>query len=136
MSFSGVIPIEPQPKERPRFSRKTGRAYTPINTRQFEAMLIFQLKKLYKRPPMDGPLEAVLVFYLPKKPSIPKKRIHPHTKPDLDNLCKAFYDAAEKAGIFVNDSRVVKQTHTKRYAEVMGPRIQFEIKPYLGHGEE
>lgn len=126
-----MILIDPLPKERPRFCRSTKRAYTPGSTRKYEAILINQLRKLYKRPPMDGPLEANITFYLQRKSSIPRKRTLPHTKPDLDNLCKAFYDAAEKAEIYVNDSRVVKQTHIKRYADTMGPRIEFEIKPYI-----
>lgn len=128
-SLKGYIQIDPLPKGRPIYSRKNHTVRTPFKTRIYENELKFHLKQMtVGKKPMDGPLESNLVFFLRRPPSIKKSRKVPSVKPDLDNLCKAFYDAAEKAGVFTNDSRIVKQTHEKYYADGFMPKIQFHIR--------
>ena len=127
--FEGFIELEPYPKERPRYSQKTRKPYTPFKTKKYELDLSIKLKVMFgENLPMEGAISAQIVFYLTKPKSISKKRKYPMVKPDLDNLCKSFFDACEKGGILVNDSRIVDQIIKKRYAEGMNPGIEFIIQ--------
>jgi len=63
-------------------------------------------------PPLDQPLRCVVEAV--RSPQ--KKRTWAHTKPDADNYMKAAGDALEKAGVLVNDSRIVDLRCIKRHA--------------------
>lgn len=54
-------------------------------------------------------------FYLTKKPSIPKSREFPYTKPDLDKLTRGIMDALEGI-VYKNDSQVCATDVRKFYA--------------------
>lgn len=90
------IPVTPVPKARPRMG-KNGRVYTPKTTAVYED----KLKKFFKdawgmdTPPMQGPIMAEVWFYMPRPKSVPKKKKYPDTKPDIDNLEKAVFDALD-----------------------------------------
>lgn len=83
---------KPQPKGRPRFSR-SGHAYTPAATRQWEGYLR-EFYSLYCKEPLEGDLEVSLSFYTT-------------SRADLDNITKAFLDAGNTI-IFKDDSQVKK----------------------------
>lgn len=123
--FKAEIMGKPQPKQRPRFTRR-GFAYTPKKTRDAEAEIVAQLKtKLCgtTAPPQNG-LIVELEFYFTPPKSWPKaKRAAAidgelmHTKkPDVDNLLKLFIDAATKTGsLWRDDCQIYQKTGVKRY---------------------
>lgn len=62
-------------------------------------------------PPMDGALVARFVFTMPKPASAPKtRRTYPNKKPDIDKILRSTMDALTKAGVYVDDARVVETT--------------------------
>lgn len=125
--FSGFCPIQPVPKGRPRFTR-SGHAYTPKETRDYESAVRSWLKREYGHPrmPMGGALRVDYEFVIPKPKSIPKRERLSSKKPDVDNYVKAFQDAFEfdvksedgiALGVVENDSRIAYVSAKKRYAE-------------------
>jgi Holliday junction resolvase RusA-like endonuclease len=90
------IPIVPIAKARARVTR-TGHAYTPKETAEYEAKLKKYFEAAWGREttPMSGPIMVEAWFYMPRPKSVPKKKIFPDTKPDIDNLEKAVYDALD-----------------------------------------
>ncbi len=122
--ISFTMPIKPQGKARPRFTR-TGHAYTPKNTRDYE-----QTVELYARRTMDGetPFECALrvtieaVFEPPRSWGKTKRAGfivfgYPHDKkPDCDNIAKAVLDALNGI-VFLDDKQVTELIVRKRYGE-------------------
>ena len=95
---------KPQPKGRPRFS-KSGHAYTPTTTRQWEGYLR-QLYALHFREPLEGDLAVDL-------------EMHTTSRGDVDNLGKAFLDAGNgiiyRDDVQVTDQRVRKIKSKEEY---------------------
>lgn len=134
--FSCFVPVAPVPKGRPRFTR-TGIAYTPKETRDYETAVRRHIRDAYGADtmPMDGFLSVYLEFVLPRPKSKPRQWFS-NTKPDLDNYVKALLDAMDfKAkssagvplGVMTNDSKASAIDATKRYAtgdETPGTRIR------------
>lgn len=59
-----------------------------------------------------------VVFYLERPSSISKrKRPSPIVPPDLDKLCRGVADALSDAGVWGDDSQVVKLIAFKHYAD-------------------
>lgn len=58
---------------------------------------------------LDGPLTVRMVFTI-ARPAAAKKRLAPHTMPDLSKLARATEDALTSAGIWADDARVVEYT--------------------------
>lgn len=85
----------PKPKGRPRFDRRTGRAYTPARTRAAETALLLDLKRAIGGRRFDGEVVLVAVFVLPNR-----RRV------DADNLVKTVMDAGTRAGAWADDSQV------------------------------
>jgi crossover junction endodeoxyribonuclease RusA len=57
---------------------------------------------------VQGPVEVVMVFTLPKPQSAPKRRrTWPDRRPDLDKLQRSTLDALVSAGAIEDDGRVV-----------------------------
>lgn len=121
--FSGFCPIPPEPKGRPRVTIQKGHphAYTPPQTRKYENAVRKQVLKTYgDREPLDGNITANYIFVFERNTNTRKKDYYKNTKPDLDNLIKAFQDALNydgKAGILREDSRIITTTATKRYTK-------------------
>lgn len=111
-------------KGRPRFT-KSGVAYTPDKTRNYETMISLKFKEKYKIQPSEKPIKATLVFgFEPPKSASKKKREEllksKYTKkPDVDNLVKAILDAlngiAYKDDSQIFDCRIVKHYHLENY---------------------
>ena len=115
------ILITPQPKGRPRFTR-TGIAYTPPATRDYEETLRERLREGFPEP-LVGPvwLRLTFVFPLPKSALAKDKRkvaaggfVRKATRPDLDNLGKAILDAANGI-VYLDDAQVVRWSASKWY---------------------
>jgi Holliday junction resolvase RusA-like endonuclease len=70
--------------------------------------------------PIDEPVELSVIFYLPR-PKTVQDREFPSVMPDLDKLVRSVGDSLTTAGIYVDDSRIVRLTATKLYADHRGP---------------
>ena len=129
--FYGFCHVPPVPKQRPRFSTTTRRAYTDSKTRKYLGELGSYFFKEYgdNTAPMSGAIEAVLIFYVEKPKSKSNKVLYPEWKPDVDNLVKSFLDGTDfsklskrkTAGVLENDSRIVRLLCEKRYASDKRP---------------
>ena len=95
-SLTFTLAGPPMGKERVRVTR-TGRAYTPERTLNFEARLAHAAQlAMGNRPLFEGPLAVVVEAFMPIAESKPKKwraaalvgSIRPTKKPDWDNVGK------------------------------------------------
>ena len=67
---------------------------------------------------LEGPIALEVVFYLERPATIkPNKRPHPIVPPDVDKLVRGVGDALSDAGVWGDDSQVVKLVAFKRYAD-------------------
>jgi crossover junction endodeoxyribonuclease RusA len=57
---------------------------------------------------LRGPVEVRIVFTLPRPKSSPKRRKYPDKTPDLDKCLRSTFDALTQAGVWEDDSRVVR----------------------------
>lgn len=110
MIVSFTIHGKPFGKQRPRFSRKSGRAYTPAETVSFERV-VGQLAQPLFQDPLTGPVKLTIFasFVIPKSWSKKKAEQHlhrPHTqKPDADNVAKGVLDGLNRIA-FADDGQV------------------------------
>lgn len=63
---------------------------------------------------IDGPMVIRLRFVFPKPKSV--KRAHPATRPDLDKLLRACFDAMTGI-VYTDDARIVETNASKQYGE-------------------
>ena len=130
-----TIPGVPVSKLRPRVT-KTGRAYTPAKTRNWERMAADVISLEWgSLTVIDRAITLGVTAIYPRPKSRPKKvpldqwtsglRIWRPCRPDLDNLVKAVLDATEKSGVIVDDSLVVELFGKKLWAGVKdsGPMV-------------
>ena len=127
-----IVDCPPVPKGRPRFTR-SGIAYTPSNTRQYEDIV-----RLYARTAkihaLTGDIRAVICFYMPIPKSWSKRKkqlaingdIKPSVKPDIDNLCKAVLDALNGGIAYHDDKQIVELHLSKMYSD--HPRTEIELE--------
>jgi crossover junction endodeoxyribonuclease RusA len=67
----------------------------------------------------EGPVLVRCIFVMPRPVSTPKRSTPPAVKkPDLDKLCRAVLDAVGSAGVWRDDSQVVRLIADKRLAEI------------------
>ena len=96
---SFLVPIVPFGKQRPRVAG--GRAYTPKETKSYEAAFALHAKMAMKKSKtpviVGGKIHISMVF------SFPKNKIN--ICGDIDNLCKSALDAMQ--GVVFNDDRYV-----------------------------
>ena len=127
------VPGEPKGKGRPRFSTKTGRAFTPQNTLYYENLIGFQYKITNKDKYCENPLEIrITCFYTIPKSFSKKKRelaldglIRPTKKVDIDNVAKIILDGLNKIA-YRDDSQVVTLIVKKFYGEKPFVRVELE----------
>lgn len=120
-------------KARPRFSTKTGRAYTTADTISYEHWVKFCYKE-QSNVYLQGPIRArIEVYYSIPKSYTKKRRLEikegrerATKKPDIDNITKIILDALNKIA-FDDDSQVVELTVIKRYTEE-NERVEFELE--------
>ena len=114
-AVSFTIPLNPEPKQRPRFSPRSKTAYTPAKTRNYEAK-VAQFTALHVTVPYAYPLFVHLKFY---------RKIQPGKKPDIDNLAKAVLDGMESIA-YKNDDIV-----RKLYLEIEYVRENLRTEVYI-----
>ncbi|NBW13846.1 MAG: RusA family crossover junction endodeoxyribonuclease [Caulobacteraceae bacterium] len=122
-----TIPGKPYAKARPRFSRKTGRAYDPKENVKAKASIGTIALPHFPRP-ITGPvwLNVICVFEVPK--SWPKKRRAaalggPHTsKPDCDNVVKSIKDGLTRIA-WADDAQVWRETTIKTWGETASTTV-------------
>jgi len=132
------IPGIPDVKQRPRFSRKTGRAYDP-NAEKKEAS-IQKAKVIGDEAIYESPLYVIYEFVFPRpknhfgtgknqgvlKGSAPKHCCSPK---DLDNLEKFYADSFNHIH-YRDDCQIVESKARKRWAgEGEVPHVTLEIYP-------
>jgi len=123
-------------KARPRMNTKTGRAYTPTNTKLYEYSLrqSFIIKYPYFKQ-IESRVKVIIIAYfgIPKSTSKKKEAemlqeiISPTKKPDADNIVKIVLDAMNKFA-FKDDTQVTKLEIEKKYDKT--PRIYIKIEEY------
>jgi Holliday junction resolvase RusA-like endonuclease len=116
-----IVPGAPIGKGRPRFSRATGRAYTPAQTHSYEAQIKqFAVVALNGGEPLDGPVALHIEAWFATPASWSKrKRLETvlHTsKPDADNIGKLVGDALNGLA-WRDDSQVSDLIVRKRYTD-------------------
>ena len=134
-SISFVFNVEPTGKGRPRgrvaMSRTTGhqyvQEYTPARTAHVEQAIRAQVKAEACGEFFEAgvPLRLDAEFIMAKPPSVPKRRAHPVTKPDLDNCYKLLTDALERF-LYSNDAQIVDAHVRKSYGATPCIRVTVE----------
>lgn len=110
---------EPVGKARPRYTFKTGRAYTPKKTKDYERHVAESYKEHGGYWFGDDPIsvEITAYFKLPKSASKKKKAElmagYPAKKPDVDNICKIILDGLQ--GTAFRDDKNVWSTSIKKF---------------------
>lgn len=112
----------PMAKERVRVT-KTGHAYTPARTLNYEARLAHAAQTVMNgRPLLDGPLEVAVETFMAVPESKPRKwkeaaltgQIRPTKKPDWDNFGKVL-DSMNLI-VWADDAQIVDGRVTKWYS--------------------
>lgn len=132
-----TIPGQAVGKGRPRMSNRGGfaRMYTPEKTVSYEGLVKLAAHQAMAGAPML--LEAVAVtldiaVQVPASWSQKKQRaalageVYPTTKPDIDNVEKAVFDALNGT-VWKDDVQVVNVSKRKRYGAT--PRVIVTITP-------
>lgn len=81
--------------------------------------------------PMDGALKLYIEWRFPWKKTELKRNIALGTipcitKPDADNIAKGIIDAMDKAGYFVDDSRICDLQIVKLYSNKSGIKVRLD----------
>lgn len=84
------------------------------------------LQARYGRPPFEGPVSLTLTFRLSRPHRYSKwwqKMLDYHaSRPDLDKLTRAVFDAMTAAGVVEDDAQICTIQVTKLYARDGGPK--------------
>ncbi|NBT78166.1 MAG: RusA family crossover junction endodeoxyribonuclease [Betaproteobacteria bacterium] len=119
----------PKGKGRPRFSRKSGRAYTPAQTAAYESTVAYAgHTAMQGKSLLEGPVgvKMTAVFGIPASWS--KKRqaeaLHHTSKPDADNIAKCC-DALNGI-VWKDDAQIARISISKVYGEVPGLHVFVE----------
>lgn len=124
------IPGRPFAKQRPRFSRATGRAFTPSETVSFERQVGILAAQQCKAP-FEGPVSlTIIAVFAPAASWSKKKRAEhmgkPHTqRPDIDNLQKAICDGLNRIA-FKDDAQVCEVVCRKTWGAYEGTSVIVE----------
>lgn len=116
------VPGRPRGKQRPRFNRQTGRAYTPAETVSFEQRVQAEWIAAGRPRLTDGPFVAVIeaVYARPATHRLKngglsaagRRAVFPMPPVDLDNIAKMLLDAGN--GLLYTDDRQAVQLFVRR----------------------
>ena len=135
-TVSFTVPGKPIGKGRPRIGKVGGfsRMFTPEKTVNYEGLVGWTAAQaMAGRPLIAGPVSVVLhiAAEIPASWSKAKQARatagaeFPTTKPDMDNVIKAVFDAMNGV-VWKDDVQVVSLKTTKAYA--LAPCVQVEVK--------
>ena len=135
MRWTITVPGEPRGKGRPRFSRQSGRTYTPRDTEIYENLirLAFESEHPGHFPAeSDLSIEILAVFQIPRSWSKKKQQAaigRPcRKKPDFDNIAKAVCDALN--GVAYRDDAQIADAHVRKiYGEI--PRVEIVLEELI-----
>jgi crossover junction endodeoxyribonuclease RusA len=91
-----------------------------------EAIAISAIEAQGSKPSIAGPVNIGIVFFLPR-PKRAKFRNYPATRPDLDKLVRAIFDALTQARVWFDDGQVVEMHALKAWAGDDGPRVEINV---------
>ena len=118
-------------KARPRMNTRTGKAYTPTNTKNYEYFLRQWFIREYPNfTTIETRVKVTIIAYfgIPKSTSKKKEAEMLATKkPDADNIIKIVLDAMNKFA-FKDDTQVTKLEIEKKYSRT--PKIYIKIEEY------
>lgn len=129
------IPLKPRGKERPRWSEKNQRMFTPAATVNYEDFIKLVYRQNYgtqmfqKGVPLDIRIRAYCP--IPKSDSTGTRAkkltgaIRPTVKPDWDNIGKIVADALNKVAYY-DDAQIVDSQVRKFYSDT--PRVEILIQ--------
>jgi Holliday junction resolvase RusA-like endonuclease len=132
-----TIDGKPVPKQRPRFSMRSKRVYTPGKTLAAEERIRNLVSLEYSADPVAGPIYMMISFgmEIPKSWTKAKRQdaldgFLPHTStPDLDNLIKLVTDALNGV-LYIDDSQIVRIDAAKLY--MPAPATMITATEYMG----
>jgi len=122
----------PVGKGRPRFVRRTGCAYTPTKTRNYEGNLRLAAQDVMAgAKPLEGPLAVTVHALFPVPASWSRRKrnaaldgsLWPTSKPDCDNIAKGACDALNQI-VYRDDKQAVDVRVIKSYSERPALRIE------------
>lgn len=128
------VPGEVVGKARPRMNTRTGRAYTPGKTKNYEYWIrTFFIEKYPNFIPLENKVKVTIeaFFDIPKCTSkkniglMFKNEICPTKKPDIDNITKIVLDAMNKFA-YKDDTQVTELSVIKQYSVFQGLFISIE----------
>ena len=123
-------------KARPRMNTRTGKAYTPTNTKNYEYFLRQWFIREYPNfTTIETRVKVTIIAYfgIPKSTSKRKEAemlaglISPTKKPDADNIIKIVLDAMNKFA-FKDDTQITKLEVEKIYG--IEEKLQIKIEEY------
>lgn len=130
-----TIPVPPRPQSRPRFNRRTKRAYEDRDMSAYKRAVRHYIKARKPERLEKCPVSVQVTFYVYPPEYLKKKKRVAHLlesealyvdkKPDLDNYFKAVTDAAEGL-LYKNDSQIAAITMQKLYS--LDPRTEIEVE--------
>ena len=117
----------PVGKGRPKFARRGNfvQAYTPAKTKTYEQQIADAARAaMGDKLQTSEPVQVNLNVFVPipaswsktKRELAQKGVVYPTTKPDIDNVAKAVFDAMNGI-VFRDDKQIVNQLVTKRYSD-------------------
>jgi Holliday junction resolvase RusA-like endonuclease len=121
-------------KARPRMNTRTGRAYTPTKTKNYEYFLRQWFIREYPNfKTIESRVKVTVIAYfdIPKSTSKKKQKqmldceIFPTVKPDTDNIAKSILDSLNGIA-YLDDKQVVKLEVEKYYSQVPCVAIMIE----------
>lgn len=107
----------PKPQARARTFIRPGARFATTWSPKTDWFSVCYATALANRPktPFTGPLMVKLRFHLPRPKSVPKTKIYPDVRPDLDNYEKAVLDAFTQAVIWEDDGQICDLQSQKIY---------------------
>ena len=136
MIYEILVPGNAQGKARPRMNTRTGRAYTPPKTKNYE----YEIKQWFvhtypQYETLQGRLKVTIVAYFSIPESTSKKKaeqmlqneISPTKKPDIDNIVKAVLDSLNGLA-YRDDTQVTILNVEKVYSDQ--PKVYVKIEEY------
>lgn len=118
-----VIPGDPIPLARPRYSNHNSRVYD--SQKQEKLIIGITLRNQYEGEPMKGPLHLTARFYLPMPKTRTTKPGAPHYfRPDLSNLLKWVEDVI--TDIIITDDALIASIFSSKMYD-LNPRTEFTL---------